>query len=68
MAAADRGSRHYIFAALPRCDGGDDGKVDEVDVKQLGNHSQPDFFYLDDEGFWVMATANASSELRQLHR
>ncbi len=55
-----------------------DGKVDEVDVKKLGKHSHPDFFYVDQDGSLVMSapnkattTANSTntrSELRQMFR
>jgi poly(beta-D-mannuronate) lyase len=55
-----------------------DGKVDEVDVKQLSKYSHPDFFYLEENGFLVMTapnkattTANSTntrSELRQMYR
>ena len=27
-----------------------DGKVDEIDVRQLGKYSHPDFFYLEETG------------------
>jgi hypothetical protein len=55
-----------------------DGKADEIDVRQLGKYSHPDFFYVDENGFLVMTapnkattTANSTntrSELRQMYR
>lgn len=59
-------------------DDNNDGKVDEVDVRQLKKYSHPDFFYLDENDFLVMTapnkattTANSTntrSELRQMFR
>jgi poly(beta-D-mannuronate) lyase len=56
----------------------DDGKIDEISVKQMQSYSHPDFFYLDENGYMVFAapnkaitTANSSntrSELRQMVR
>ena len=55
-----------------------DGKVDEIDVRQLGKYSHPDFFYLEENGFLVMTapnkatttvnSTNTRSELRQMFR
>lgn len=55
-----------------------DGKVDEIDVRALQNYSNPDFFYLDPNGFLVFSapnraattsgSTNTRSELRQMFR
>jgi poly(beta-D-mannuronate) lyase len=55
-----------------------DGKIDEISVKEMQSYSHPDFFYLDDNGGMVftapnkaITTANSSntrSELRQMLR
>jgi len=55
-----------------------DGKIDEIDVKEIQTYSHPDFFYLDDNGGMVfvapnkaLTSANSSntrSELRQMIR
>ncbi|MGB5631092.1 MAG: polysaccharide lyase family 7 protein [Woeseiaceae bacterium] len=68
--------RHWKLQ-LPT-DDNKDGKVDEIDVSQLGKYSHPDFFYLTDNGLLVMTapnkattTANSTntrSELRQMYR
>lgn len=62
---------------LPMDDNGD-GKVDEVDTKEIQGFSHPDYFYLDADGGMVFTapnkattTANSSntrSELRQMPR
>lgn len=54
------------------------GKADEIDVKELASFSHPDFFYLNENGFMVMTapnrgtttvtSTNTRSELRQMHR
>ena len=59
-------------------DANGDGKVDEVDVKDLQSYSHPDYFYLDDNGFLVFnapnkaittsGSTNTRSELRQMYR
>ena len=55
-----------------------DGKIDEIDVRELQNYSHPDFFYLDEAGNMVFAvpnkatttsgSSNTRSELRQMLR
>ncbi len=67
----------YWKLQLP-VDANKDGKVDEVDVRQLGGYSHPDFFYLHENGLLIMTapnkattTANSTntrSELRQMYR
>ena len=59
-------------------DANNDGKVDEVGVKDLQSYSHPDYFYLDDNGFLVFnapnkaittsGSTNTRSELRQMYR
>lgn len=59
-------------------DGNKDGKVDEVDVKEIKNYQHPDFFYLDDNGHMIFSAPNVAattsgstntrSELRQMLR
>lgn len=59
-------------------DANNDGKVDEVKVRELQKYSHPDFFYLDEHNFLVFSapnkaptTANSTntrSELRQMFR
>jgi hypothetical protein len=59
-------------------DANNDGKVDEIDVRELKKYSHPDFFYLDDDGFLVFTapnkatttvnSTNTRSELRQMYR
>ena len=54
------------------------GKIDEIDVRDIQSYSHPDFFYLDEQGHMVfqapnkaITTANSSntrSELRQMLR
>lgn len=55
-----------------------DGKVDEIDVKDLKKYQHPDFFYLDENGHMIFTTPNVAtttsgstntrSELRQMLR
>ncbi|MEI6894680.1 MAG: polysaccharide lyase family 7 protein [Colwellia sp.] len=55
-----------------------DGKIDEIDVKEIQSYSHPDFFYLDENGGLVFAvpnkatttsgSSNTRSELRQMLR
>ena len=55
-----------------------DGKIDEVDVRDIGGYSHPDYFYVDGDGRMVftapnkaITTANSTntrSELRQMLR
>ena len=59
-------------------DDNNDGKVDEIKVRDLQAYSHPDFFYVDEHGFVVFAapnkaattanSTNARSELRQMFR
>ncbi len=59
-------------------DDNNDGKVDEIKVRDLQTYSHPDFFYVDEHGFVVFAapnkaattanSTNARSELRQMFR
>ncbi len=59
-------------------DANNDGKVDEVKVRDLQTYSHPDYFYVDEHGFVVFAapnkaattanSTNARSELRQMFR
>ena len=59
-------------------DDNDDGRVDEIGVRELQHYSHPDFFYVDEHGWVVFAapnkaatTANSTntrSELRQMLR
>lgn len=54
------------------------GKIDEISVKEMQTYSHPDFFYLDDNGGMVFTTpnkaittatsSNTRSELRQMLR
>lgn len=54
------------------------GKIDEIDVKEIQTYSHPDFFYLDDQGGMVFTSpnkaittatsSNTRSELRQMLR
>lgn len=74
---ADQFDLRFWKLQLP-VDNNNDGKVDEVDVRQLGGYSHPDFFYLTENGLLVMTapnkattTANSTntrSELRQMFR
>lgn len=67
----------YWKITLPT-DADGDGRVDEVEVEDIGDYIHPDFFYLDDGGRMVFAapnraatTANSTntrSELRQMLR
>ena len=55
-----------------------DGKIDEIDVKEIQTYSHPDFFYLDDKGYMVFTSPNKAltsanstntrSEFRQMLR
>ena len=59
-------------------DANNDGKVDEIKIRELQNYSHPDFFYVDEHGFLVFTapnkaattatSTNARSELRQMLR
>ncbi len=59
-------------------DGNKDGKVDEIDVKELKKYQHPDFFYLDENGHMIFTAPNVAtttsgstntrSELRQMLR
>ena len=59
-------------------DENNDGKIDEIDVKDIQTYSHPDFFYLDDNGNMVFTvpnkaqttsgSSNTRSELRQMLR
>jgi len=59
-------------------DANNDGKVDEIKVRDLQTYSHSDFFYVDEHGFVVFAapnkaattanSTNARSELRQMFR
>lgn len=56
----------------------ENGKVDEIDTRELANYSHPDFFYIDRDGFLVFTapnnaattptSTNTRSELRQMFR
>ncbi|WP_017446425.1 polysaccharide lyase family 7 protein [Gayadomonas joobiniege] len=62
---------------LPLDDNGD-GKVDEVDVKEIQEYAHPNYFYLNEDGHMVFAapnkastsanSSNTRSELRQMIR
>ncbi|MFK8029853.1 MAG: polysaccharide lyase family 7 protein [Gammaproteobacteria bacterium] len=74
---SDKFDLRYWKLQLPT-DRNNDGKVDEVDVKNIGGYSHPDFFHLDERGFLVMTapnkaattvnSTNTRSELRQMFR
>ncbi|KMT66705.1 polysaccharide lyase family 7 protein [Catenovulum maritimum] len=59
-------------------DGNRDGKIDEIDVKQIQSYSHPDYFYVDENGHMVFAapnkaittsgSSNTRSELRHMLR
>lgn len=73
----DRFDFSFWKLAIP-LDANNDGKVDEIPVRNMHNYTHPDFFYLDDNGFLVFTapnkaqtTANSTntrSELRQMFR
>jgi poly(beta-D-mannuronate) lyase len=74
---ADRFDLRFWKLTLP-LDEDEDGKVDEIGTRELGNYSHPDFFYVDRSGYLVFTapnnaatTANSTntrSELRQMLR
>ena len=74
---ADKFDMRFWKITLPT-DQNKDGKVDEVDVRGMGDFSHPDFFYLDDRGLLMfnvpnkatttVGSTNTRSELRQMLR
>jgi poly(beta-D-mannuronate) lyase len=74
---ADNFDLSFWKLTLP-LDDNDDGKVDEIGVRELAEYSHPDFFYIDRSGFLVFTapnnaattrnSTNTRSELRQMFR
>jgi poly(beta-D-mannuronate) lyase len=74
---ADNFDLSFWKLTLP-LDDNDDGKVDEIGVRELADYSHPDFFYIDRSGFLVFTapnnaattrnSSNTRSELRQMFR
>lgn len=77
MAPAEKFDLRFWKLEVP-LDGNNDGKVDQIDVQELGKYSHPDFFFLDEDGFLVFSapnkavttpnSTNTRSELRQMYR
>lgn len=74
---SDRFDLSFWKLTLP-ADADKDGKVDEIDVRNLKKYSHPDYFFVDENG-WLVFTApnkaattanstNTRSELRQMFR
>ena len=67
---------NYIFEVISDLD--NNGKIDEIKVKEMQSYSHPDFFYLDENGGMVFVSPNKAitsanstntrSELRQMLR
>jgi len=74
---ADKFDLGFWKLTLP-LDENQDGKVDEIKVRDMHDYSHPDFFYLDEHGFLVFTapnkakttatSSNTRSELRQMFR
>lgn len=74
---AERFDLRFWKLTLPQ-DEDENGKVDEIDTRELGHYSHPDFFYVDRSGFLVFTapnnaattpnSTNTRSELRQMFR
>jgi poly(beta-D-mannuronate) lyase len=77
LVPADNFDLSYWKVTLP-VDEDDNGKVDEIDVKELQTFSHPNYFYLDENGDMVFTAPNKGattsslastrSELRQMNR
>lgn len=63
---ADRFDLRFWKITLPM-DGDDNGKVDEIDTRELQEYSHPDFFYVDDDGFLVFTAPNSAATTRNSH-
>lgn len=74
---AERFDLSFWKLTLP-LDEDENGKVDEIDTRELGQYAHPDFFYVDRSGFLVFTapnnaattrtSTNTRSELRQMFR
>ena len=62
---AERFDLRFWKLTLPQ-DEDENGKVDEIDTRELGHYSHPDFFYVDRSGFLVFTAPNnaATTPLR----
>ena len=76
-APSEKFNLHHWKLQIPT-DEDNNGKVDQIDVRQIKNYIHPDFFYLDNNEFLVFNSPNKAattknstntrSELRQMYR